>query len=296
MPPDLADDLARTARLADGRVLGYANLGRSDGVPLIWFHGTPSSRLEAIWLDRAAEVAGWWLVAFDRPGHGLSSPHPGAALSDIAADVAALADHLELDEFGVVGYSGGAAAALATAAVLGSRVGIVGLVSPWGPPDRPGAYDDVAWSERLSDRVAGRYPIVTQGLFAGLALVLRLAPGAMARVLARRLEGAGWTDDRAGSLAPETLGPIRESLRQGGAGPAQDLHQIVVPWGFDLASVRCPVRVWHGDQDPEIPLHHGRYLAGAVPDGRLEVVAGGDHLALFAHGDEILTDLAAAWG
>ncbi len=235
-------------------------------------------------------------MAFDRPGHGLSSPHPGAPLTAIAADVADLADQLGFDEFSVMGYSGGAAAALATASRLGSRVAVVGLVSPWGPPDRPGAYEGVAWSERLSDRLAGRAPAATRVLFGALGLVLRLAPGAMARVLSRRLEGAGWTEDHSGSLAPETLGPIRESLRQGGAGPAQDLHQIVLPWGFDVATVGSPVRIWHGDQDPEIPLHHARYLAAAVPDGKLEILVGGDHLALFAHGDEILTGLAGELG
>ena len=296
MAPDLADDLRRCARLADGRLLGYAELGRSDGEPLIWFHGTPSSRLEVLWLDQAAARGGWRLVAFDRPGHGLSSPHPGAPLTAIAADVAELADHLGFERFSVMGYSGGAASAMATAVALESRVALVGLVSPWGPPDRPGAYDGVAWSERASDLVAGRAPAVTRVLFAGLGVVLRVAPAATARALSRRLEGAGWTDDHSGSLAPETVGPIRESLRQGGAGPAQDLHQIVVPWGFDLGTVMAPVRVWHGDMDPEIPLHHARYLAGAVPDGRLEILAGGDHLALFAHGDEILAGLAAELG
>ncbi len=63
MAPDLADDLAHTTRLADGRELGYAELGRPDGEPLIWFHGTPSSRLEVVWLDQAASgvvVGAWW--------------------------------------------------------------------------------------------------------------------------------------------------------------------------------------------------------------------------------------------
>ncbi len=253
MPPDLAEELRRCARLADGRQLGYAELGRPDGEPLIWFHGTPSSRLEVVWLDQAATRGGWRLVAFDRPGHGLSSPHPGVPLTAIAADVADLADHLGFDRFSIMGYSGGAAFAVATAVELGSRVAVVGLVSPWGPPDRPGAYDGVAWSERASDLLAGRAPVVTGMLFSGLGLLLRLAPGAVARLLARRLEGAGWTEDRSGSLVPETVGPIRESLRQGGAGPAQDLHQIVVPWGVDLGTVAAPVRVWHGDIDAGDP-------------------------------------------
>ena len=54
------------------------------------------------------------------------------------------------------------------------------------------------------------------------------------------------------------------------------------------------MRLWHGDRDPEIPLHHSEYLADAVPDGRLEIVDGGDHLAMYRHTDDILSGLAAA--
>ena len=296
MPTELADELARTVGLPDGRRLGYAELGRAGGAPLIWFHGTPSSRLEVVWLDQAAARAGWRLVAFDRPGHGLSSPNPAGTIVSLADDVAALVDHLAIERFSVLGYSGGAAFALAAAAGLGGRVEVVGLVSPWGPPDRPGAYDGVARSERLSDDLARRAPAVTRVLFAGLGLVLRLAPATMAKLLTRRLEAGTFATDDGVAPRTETLEPIREALRQGGAGPARDLHLIVGPWGFAIDSVGAPVRVWHGDRDPEIPLHHGRYLAETVPDGDLHVLDGGDHLALFARGDTILSALAAARG
>ncbi len=66
------------------------------------------------------------------------------------------------------------------------------------------------------------------------------------------------------------------------------------PWGFDLGQIAAPVRLWHGDRDREIPVHHSEYVADAVPDGRLEIVEGGDHLALYRHTDDILSALAAA--
>jgi pimeloyl-ACP methyl ester carboxylesterase len=30
-------------KLSDGRTLGYAEYGRPDGTPILYFHGTPSS-------------------------------------------------------------------------------------------------------------------------------------------------------------------------------------------------------------------------------------------------------------
>ena len=292
MPTELAERLARTVTLEDGRRLGYADLGRPDGRPLLWFHGTPSSRLEAVWLDETAARTGWRLIAFDRPGHGLSSPNPDARIVGVAHDVAALADELGLDRFAVLGYSGGAPFALAAAWGLVGRVSVVGLVSPWGPPDRAGAYQGVAWSERVSDGVARRVPALTQALFAGLAWSLRWAPSTVVRLMARRLEGGEFGSSVDDPPTNEVLVPLREALRQGAAGPARDLHLIVGPWGFDPGAVGVPVRVWHGDEDPEIPLHHGRYLADVVPDGQLEVMAGGNHLALYVQADHILRTLA----
>lgn len=36
----------QTFKLPDGRVLGFAEYGNPDGVPLLYFHGYPCCRLE----------------------------------------------------------------------------------------------------------------------------------------------------------------------------------------------------------------------------------------------------------
>jgi len=277
-----------THALSDGRRLGYADTGLPSGRPLVFFHGTPSSRLDAEWLDDAAARAGWRLLAIDRPGIGLSSPVHGGAVPDLAADVAELLDALDLDVAGVLGYSGGAPFALATAHELPDRVDLVGVVSGWGPPDRSDAYVDVATIERLSDAIARHVPVLTRAMFAAVNTSLRLAPTTSARLLARRLEGEAPELDP----TPEALHPVLEAFRQGSAGAARDLHLIVRPWGFALDEITAPVRLWHGDRDHEVPLHHSEYVAGAVRDGHLEVIEGGDHLALYRHADEIFSSLA----
>src|SRR5262245_42660039 len=111
-----------TVKLADGRSLGFLDLGRADGVPVFFFHGTPGSRLGAAELEPWTEKYGLRVIAADRPGYGLSDPKPGRTLQDWASDVAALADHLGTRRFHVLGESGGGPFALACAAGLGSRV------------------------------------------------------------------------------------------------------------------------------------------------------------------------------
>jgi pimeloyl-ACP methyl ester carboxylesterase len=280
---------SHTHALTDGRRLGYAEAGLPDGRPLVFFHGTPSSRLDAEWLDEAAGLAGWRMIAIDRPGIGLSSPVHGGAVLDLADDVADLLDALEIDVASVLGYSGGAPFALATARQLPGRIDLVGLVSGWGPPDRDDAYVDVATIERLSDAIARHVPVLTRAMFAAVSTSLRLAPATSARLLARRFEGEAPTLEP----TPEALHPVIEAFRQGSAGAARDLHLIVRPWGFGLDEITAPVRLWHGDHDHEIPLHHSEYIAGAVRDSRLDIISGGDHLTLYRHADEILSSLAA---
>jgi hypothetical protein len=64
-----------TFELADGRMLGYALYGPASGQPVLYFHGTPSSRLEPqlinVWgnsLDRLLQQYNICLVAIDRRG------------------------------------------------------------------------------------------------------------------------------------------------------------------------------------------------------------------------------------
>ena len=108
MAPEDTGRFERTHAVADGRRLGYADAGLPSGRPLVYFHGTPSSRLDAIWLHEAAASGGWRLIAFDRPGLGLSSPNPDAGVLDLAGDVASLLDDLGVEQAAVLGYSGGA--------------------------------------------------------------------------------------------------------------------------------------------------------------------------------------------
>jgi pimeloyl-ACP methyl ester carboxylesterase len=46
-------------------------------------------------------------VSVDRPGHGLSDPQPNRTLLGWADDIRQLADHLQIDQFYVEGWSAG---------------------------------------------------------------------------------------------------------------------------------------------------------------------------------------------
>src|SRR4029450_13319312 len=68
-----------------------------------------------------------------------------------------------------------------------------------------------------------------------------------------------------GELARYFHDQIREALRDGVDGWADDDFVFVKPWGFELGDISVPVQVWHGSQDQFVPVAHGRWLAGGIP-------------------------------
>ena len=114
-------DEARVVELSGGRRLGLAEYGDPEGVPVFYFHGLLSSRLEARPHDAILRELGVRLISLDRPGVGASSPQPERTLAGFAVDVRAVADRLGVDELRVVGASAGGACALSVAAELPER-------------------------------------------------------------------------------------------------------------------------------------------------------------------------------
>ena len=79
------------------------------------------------------------LVAFDWPGHGNSDdPSRAYGVEDYADSALVVMDHLEIDEFHVVGHHGGALLTMNLAWRFPSRIGKVILSGTSGPKDEEG--------------------------------------------------------------------------------------------------------------------------------------------------------------
>jgi pimeloyl-ACP methyl ester carboxylesterase len=108
----------------DGRSIVYDVDGSGPAVVLL--HGFTGRRQDwaLLGVTEALVAGGSSVVTMDLRGHGESAaPHDTAAYQDraLARDVVALADHLGLDSYGVVGYSLGSIVA-ATVVGLDGRV------------------------------------------------------------------------------------------------------------------------------------------------------------------------------
>ncbi|WP_256792469.1 alpha/beta fold hydrolase [Terrabacter sp. Ter38] len=273
-------------RLPDGRRVDVWRGGDPQGVPLVFFHGTPGGRLQAALGDGAASRAGVRLVAFSRPGYGGSTDGP-TTLTSVGSDAGSVADALGIDAFAVLGVSGGGPYAVAAAAVLPERVRVVGVVAGVGPLLE-------------LDPSAARDPAVRAALAGDLDAAVTLQDGAMTDGGGRRGSGARATVRVGGFESPEILEPWTGSGRPGVPsyrGVSRDALAFTAGWDVDLGDVRAPVHLWYGDHDRTVGLEHGQWLHAHLPTSRLVVREGAGHLStLLAHWADVLTDLARDGG
>ena len=54
-------------------------------------------------------------------------------------------------------------------------------------------------------------------------------------------------------------------LHTGFEGPSQDSVLETAPWGFDYSSIKAPTLLYHGIDDPEVPVMVADYLYGHTP-------------------------------
>jgi pimeloyl-ACP methyl ester carboxylesterase len=282
-------------RLADGRTLRIQDSGATEAPTVVFFHGTPGcGLLHDRWLAAAA-AAGLRLLAYDRPGYGGSTPQPDRTVADAAADVAALADQLQVGRFAVWGASGGGPHALACAALLPDRV-VAAAVAP-----SPAPYDasGLDWFAGLPETNLQRFKLALAGRDALQPVLAQSAQAFVAADPAQLIALSGPVlapPDRAvfdTDVAAFLLAVFRDGLAAGAEGWVEDDLAFVAAWGVELGSVRVPVAVWHGEQDLSVPATHGRWLAGAIPGAELRLLPDDGHVSLiFAREREVVGWLA----
>ncbi len=272
MVPDLREAVPTSeVQLPDGRTLAYAEYGDPDGTPVFFCHGTPGSRISGQ-LGRDAKTAvGARVIAPERPGFGVSDRQPGRTFANWAADVAALADELGVEEYAVVGFSGGGPYALACAAHDPERVTRCAVVSGVGPPGS--ARGDLGFERALASasRVSPQF---------GRPLVWLMARAVASADSFTDVVGEPDTDladPRRGESGRVLLADFREGLSQGTTPLATDYSVLYGDWDFDLADVTVPTRVFHGESDANVPLAAGEGVASTVPNADLTVYEDAGH-------------------
>ncbi len=279
LPDRMHDQLVR---LSSGRELAVRADGADAGRPVFVLHGNPGSRFLFPLHVEDARRHGLRLIGYDRPGYGGSTEQPGRRIGDAASDVASIADRLGIERFGVWGHSMGGPHALACAALLPDRV--VGASSLAAPAPFPaegldwvagmGEFNVTDFRLMLDDPAGWRAKLERDR-----TEMLSGRPEAIGEVFASLLSNV----DRA-AMTPEVsrflASQVAEGLRSGAAGTRDDSLSEALPWGFDLASIRVPVQLWHGEHDLFSPFAHGQWLARRIPGVEAHLLSTEGHLSL----------------
>ena len=269
-----------TITTPDGAEIFYKDWGA--GRPLVFHHGWPLSADDWDAQMMFFLAKGYRVIAHDRRGHGRSSQTAGGHEMDTyAADMAALAAHLDLKDAVHIGHStgGGEVARYVARHGGGGRVGKAVLI---------GAVPPIMVK---SDKNPGGLPI-------------EVFDGFRAALVANRAQffhdvpaGPFYGFNRAGAKVSE--GVIDNWWRQGMMGAANAHYECIKAFSEtdfteDLRAIEVPVLVMHGDDDQIVPIADSALLAiKLLRKGELKVYPGLPHGMCTTHPEIINPDLLA---
>jgi 3-oxoadipate enol-lactonase len=224
---------------------------RGTGSPLVLLHGYPLDH--HLWDEVAPLLTDTFeLILPDLRGFGESSTVDSFyTMEDIASDIAALLDHLEIEKTAMVGHSMGGYVALAFLRLYPERLTGLGLVSTQVLADAP-------------DRRDGRYKSAAEVADKGIASVVETMTPKFT------------SDARLQEFARESM------ERQQPAGYIGALKAMAERLDSTplLSSINIPVVIVHGDADLLIPLDRAREVKAALPNAHLVEIHGAGHMPM----------------
>ncbi|BAT54842.1 alpha/beta hydrolase, putative [Nostoc sp. NIES-3756] len=238
-----------TMQLKDSRKLAWSEWGPVDGVPVLFCTGAGMSGWLGFGTSYLPEL-GLRLIAIDRPGLGLSTPHPKKTLSSWADDTQEFIQAHNLDNVLAVGFSQGAPFAFTLAGCgLVKAIAIVsGQDELFHPSLKPLLHPDVARMVTAIEQDAVEF----ERQFAQIAT----ADGLWQLIINMSAECDGLRPtfgDRhlyqSDLFAPAYQQALKEGFAQGANGYTRDLVNALSPWPVKLEDINVPVNLWYGALD-----------------------------------------------
>jgi pimeloyl-ACP methyl ester carboxylesterase len=267
-------------RMADGREVEYVEVGDPSGQPVVHLHGTPGTAGSVALLEDAARRNGVRLLAVSRPGYGRSTTTPPGLLT-VARDVGELASGLGVEEFAMLGASGGGPFALATAAALPARVRRVLIAASPGPVHLLAPQhlepDDVQALELLAaGDVEGAVALVTAEARRDFDAMRQLPADEFEEAMNGMVPPSEHYFDTRPDERAVFMADFRRAIERYD-GFVRDNLSWLGPWDFDLADVVAPVLLCYGGADAMVPATNGEWLTERLPRATLSIQPDAGH-------------------
>jgi pimeloyl-ACP methyl ester carboxylesterase len=268
-----------------GRKLEVREYGDSQGHPAFFFHGLIGSHHQASYIADEAMRARLRVIAPNRPGVGTSEYVLRRSPIEAVADIEDLAQALGLDDFSVIGISGGAPYALAVLHYLSGRVRTATVISGMGPIWLRGGLQGMERRRRAFLEIGARFPGLAFRAFQKAAARFRESPeGLLDRLI--------WTwaaADQQIFTRKDVYDLFLRDLHQvftEGNGPAGLSHELSMYRYRGCSPADLPrdkrVTFWHGLQDIIVPPAMTWKMVRLLPNCEAHFVPGGHFMAVEA--------------
>ncbi len=277
--------------LKDGRKLGFAEYGKVNGYPIIYCHGSQSSRLEIHYDHSFAIENDLRIIIIDRPGHGISDFNPNGSILEFARDAKQLIAHLEIDKLSVAGMSAGSPFALGMSYLLPENIYKTSIISGFAPYNQE-ITKYLSSEVKIMLYLAKTFPILFKVLIKIQAKQIIHKPK---KILNGFLRIMSEPDQKTlkNQLVINTIESMfKEAFRNGSKGVAYEISNLLVRnWEFDLNEIQVPVTFWQGKKDNNVPFEWAQYMSHKIKGANLKIFPEKGHLLIFEHAKEIFKDL-----
>jgi pimeloyl-ACP methyl ester carboxylesterase len=274
--------------LSDGRQLSYVEFGKKDGYPVLYFHGTPSSCLEPSMIgDEVFIKHDLRVISPSRPGMGQSDEHKNRTFIDWAKDTVALADHLGIEKFAILGYSGGAPYTLACALKIADRISSAVIVSGAGQMNQAEVKNNLDLKHRIFWKVADKFPFLLPIILNKMKQYREMADEDILIRAERNMPKADFEAFKKNNRLALSKKGVDETFRDM-KGVAMDVRLPIRPLGFNLGDINFPITFFHGKEDNTVPIEVVEWMVPRIPNARLVTYPNDGHMsAICDHFDEI---------
>jgi len=269
--------------LNNDRKLSYAIYGPEDGKPVLYFHGTPSSRREILLLktyqvdfDAALFSAGIKLVAVDR--HALTTFYPERSFLSFADDAVQLLRHFKIEKCPVLCWSGGGPYALAIAHKYPQIIEGVYILCGFTKRFDADVMQQMG-GNKWYFRSARFIPLVLQ---LGLNIARRRPT---ARLPPRAFTGLPYADYTLLQKGIKQVAglTLKEATRKGALSAVHEAVSYYKEFGFDIQEIDKPIHYWWGTKDMSVVEAHAREVEQKAQRPIMHYREGEGHLSLYVN-------------
>lgn len=280
---DLKVKMTNLIATRTGRTLEVMEYGDPRGAPAFFFHGLIGSHHQASYIGEQARQFGLRVIAPNRPGVGKSPFVERQSALEAVPDVEDLAAALGIDQFSVIGISGGTPYALACLYLIPARIRATTIISGMGPMRLPGALHGMDRARRAALELGSRYPKLARQESHRWGERFRAGPDAFLKRLVSTWPQADQILFRRRDVFELFLNDLQQVFVDGD-GPetfAQELR-LYRNYGFSPAQLPADhnVTLWHGLHDIIVPPAMAWQMAQALPRAEAHFVPGGHFVAV----------------